>query len=418
MSKLNINRNIFLEREELLRWQKFMLESPVNKTFLSNTVEWGIIDTSGELATPNDFKIEEGTNSGTVKIDNLSRALQNEGLIIEQKAIDNIEIPNDGNYYWLKIGHQFSNLEQGTISININGEITGSNTVFTDILRGQSTEVPVKVKLISTNNIGIYDVVDVISDTSAILEGESFVAESGIKFYVIGSTPLGDTVTSQQQEGLYYYDSCLITQVEETVSETEPAGKVQDKEFWIARVVNNSGTITIEDKRTEYWEYFIRGVSDKLDRNNNLSDLTNVGNARDALDVYSTSQIDNFLNLTEVGWTAMNDGVAVESGGFDVKFSRIGKQCTITGKFTTKNGAAVGSIIASIPWSTVEGSDDVSVQLSNKIYCQVTTVDTAEINRGMGFYVEERGASDDLQIKVLENVDATDILFTVTFNLV
>ena len=46
MSKVDFHRNTFLEIEELNRFQKFMVESNVNKTFLSNTINWGIIDTS------------------------------------------------------------------------------------------------------------------------------------------------------------------------------------------------------------------------------------------------------------------------------------------------------------------------------------------------------------------------------------
>lgn len=421
MSKINLNRNLFLEREEILRFQKFMLESAVNKTFLSNTTNWGIIDTSGG-SSPNDFKVEAGSTSGTVKISNLSRALQNEGLLIEQKAFDNLAIPNDSSYYWLKIGHTYSKLEEGTISISSQGVVTGVGTKFTEVLRGQSTEVPVKIKLVSTNNIAIYEIVDVVDDLNLVLQGESFVAENGISYYVIGSTPLGVTITTEQQEGLYDYDSCLITQVSETVEDTEPAGLVNGEEFWIARVINNSGTVTIEDKRTGYyWEYYIRGVSDKLDKDENLNDLPNKTTARANLNVYSQIEVDNLLNLTEVGWTTMDRGeTAADASGYDIKFSRIGKLCTITGKFTTISGAAAGAIVASIPWSTVAGSEDVIVNLTNNVYIQSSTVDDAASgkNRGMGFYVAARGESDDLQLKVLENVDSTDILFTITFNLI
>mgnify|MGYP000869455518 FL=1 len=297
MSKLNINRNIFLEREELLRWQKFMLESPVNKTFLANTLKWGIIDTSGGGIVL-DFKVEAGTNPGTVKISNLSRALTSDGLIIEQSVIDNVVITAYSNYYWLKIAHKYSNLEDGVCSITSDGQVTGVNTIFTDVLRGQSLETPVKIKFSnSVNNTGIYEVVDVVNDTNLVLSGNSFTAESGLKYFVVGCTPIGETITSEQQLGLYFYDSCNLTQVLETTLNTAPAGKVQDKEFWIARVINNGGIVTIEDKRTEYWEYYIKGVSDKLTKTENLNDLSDKPTARTNLDVYSKEEVDSLLSV-------------------------------------------------------------------------------------------------------------------------
>lgn len=303
MSKLNINRNLFLEREELLRFQEFMLESSVNQTFLANTINWGIIDTSGGT-TPNDFKIETGSTSGTVKIANLSRALTESGLLIKQPAIDNIAITDDSNYYWIKIGHTYSNLESGTCSITVDGQVSGSGTAFTDVLRGQSTEVPVKIKFYNAvNNTGIYEVVQVVDDENIILQGTDFTAESNLTYFVVGSTPVGETITSQQQEGLYFYDSCIISIVAETVSDTEPAGKIANEEFWLARIINNSGTVTIEDKRDEYWEYYIRGVSDKLTKSNNLSDVDSSSVSRTNLDVYSKGETDDQItNALAVGF--------------------------------------------------------------------------------------------------------------------
>jgi hypothetical protein len=383
MSKLNINRNIFLEREELLRWQKFMLESPVNKTFLANTSAWGIIDTSGG-GTVLDFKVEAGTNPGTVKIYNLSRALISSGLMIEQSAIDNVAIPNDGNYYWLKIGHQYSNIEEGVCSITSDGQVTGVNTIFTDVLRGQSLETPVKIKFSnSINNTGIYEVVDVVNDTNLILSGNSFTAESGLKYFVVGCTPIGETITSEQQLGLYFYDSCNLTQVLETTLDTTPSGKVQDSEFWIARVINNSGTVTIVDKRTEYWEYYIKGVSDKLTKTNNLSDLTDLAEARNNLDVYSKEEVDVLVSTDTVGWTSMNRAAAAQNTGFDLKVCRVGKTISISGRF--KPAANVNGVdIATLSLSTIaEG-----LSLNNRIWSQSNEVSGGSTNYGITFYVE------------------------------
>lgn len=418
MSKLNINRNIFLEREELLRWQEFLINSNVNQVFLKNTLTWGIIDTSGGT-TPLDFKVEVGTTSGTVKISSESKALTESGLLISQSVVDNVAIPADGSFYWLKIGHKYTNLEVGTCNIAVDGQVAGSGTKFLDVIRGQITEVPVKIIFPdSVINTSVYEVVSAVDNENLILSSTNLLAESGQKYAVIGSTPLGDTVTNSQKEGLYQYDSCEITQVLETIFDTEPAGKVSNEEFWIARVTNNSGAITIEDKRTEYWTYFIRGVNDKLDRNLNLSDLQDVTVARNSLSVYSKSEVDNLLNLTEVGWTSMVRGSAAQEAAFDIKISRIGRTCTITGKFLTVDGTPIDSIVASIPLLTLAGSSETNINLSSNIYWQGTTVDTTDKNRGIAFKIPPFGSSSDLQLKVLESVQSCQVAFTISFNLI
>lgn len=363
MSKVDFHRNTFLEIEELNRFQKFMVESNVNKTFLSNTINWGIIDTSGGTSS-NDFKVEAGTNSGTVKIANLSRALQKNGLLIEQQPIDGIAITNDSTWYWLKIGHTYTHLEEGSCSISVNGSVVGLNTKFTEVLRGVSSKVPVKVMFTSVNNTGIYDVVNVIDDLNIIIQGDAFVAESGVTYRVLGSTPLGETVTSEQQTGLYSYDSCIITKVAETVSDTPPAGLVEDEEFWIARVSNTAGTVTIQDKReytvgttfySQYWEYYIRGVSDKLDKYNNLSDVVDKQAARWNLgDLLTRKEIESLVNVDETQWLTMSLGSKIKDGSI-FKIKRQGKLVNIVATFRIRSSEIPldGDILAQISYSSI-----------------------------------------------------------------
>ena len=182
---------------------------------------------------------------------------------------------------------------------------------------------------------------------------------------------------------MYFYDSCNLTQVLETTLNTEPAGKVQDSEFWIARVVNNGGTVTIEDKRAEYWEYYIKGVSDKLTKTNNLSDLTDVAEARNNLDVYSKEEVDVLVSTDTVGWTSMNRANAAQNTGFDLKACRVGKTISISGRF--KPAANVnGSDIATLSLSTI--ADGLS--LTNRIWSQSNEISGGSTNYGITFYVE------------------------------
>lgn len=279
MSKLNINRKLFLEQEELVKFQEFIADSPSENAIIGNTNSWGILRT--DFTSDTDFKVELGSNAGTIKIAKAeNKALTAEGNRILQKAVDNIQITNDDSWYWVRISHEFNNQEPGTVNININGEVSGDNTQFISVLRGQSTKVPTKVRFVKedgspANNSAFYEVVDVIDNQNCILSSAvDFSAESDLKMVVLGTTPIGEALSASQEEGLYKYDSCKLELVPEVVTDTPPTnGYAEDLTFYIARVKNNGGTVTIEDKRTEYWEFNIVGLTDKLSTFNNLSDL-------------------------------------------------------------------------------------------------------------------------------------------------
>ena len=409
MSKLNINRNLFLEREELLRWQKFMLESPVNRTFLVNTLTWGIVDTGGGAAST-DFLLAAGTSAGTVKMVKASVALTSTGNLIDKEAFDNLAVTADSNWYWIKIAHQYSNLEDGTIVINTEGELTGTGTKFTEVLRGQSTDVPVKIKLISNNNQSIYEVVDVIDDENAILMGDTFAAETGLKYYVVGSTPLGETITSEQEEGLYLYDDCLITFVQETVLDTAPAGLVANEEFWVARVKNTAGTVTVQDKRTQFWEYYIKGVSDKLSKDENLGDLDDAVVARDNLNVYSKEEVEALLNVDSTTWLTLSRGGAASATNYSIKLKRVGKLCICQGTFLATSGASVvGATVASIAESLVGGT------ISTPIYFSSLGYIAGDDNKGLKMSLRASGGTLSILIDDLSAPANTEYRFNFSF---
>ena len=289
MSQLNFSRNLFLEKEELERFQLFLQEGVANKLFLRNTSTWGIVD--DRSLSGGSFLIEAGINPGTVKISADSYAVNNLSQLIVQKAIDNIDVPADGLYYWMKISRKVSKFEEGTVTVDLNGTLTGTGTLFTDVLRGSATlQVPTKIKFYKAGgavNSDIYEVVNVGNDDTALLTG-SFTPEGGLKYIVIGTYTLGETLTVTQEEGLYDYDATDIEYIVETVVDTEPVGKDPNVEFYVARVVNHAGVVTIVDKRTEYWTFYLEGA---LLAANNLSELTDIVIAAANLGVYTQTQI-------------------------------------------------------------------------------------------------------------------------------
>lgn len=391
MSKLNITRNIFLEKEELNRFQEFLINDTIASIFLDNTTKWGVVRTVFGSPSP-DFLIEVGTNLGTIKIAQLSKAVDSDRLLINQKPIDNISVPT-GGYYWVKISHKYDNVEVGECSINTSGQVTGVNTKFSEVLRGHSTETPVKIKFYKESgllNAGVYEVLSLDTstpDTLMLLTGTSFQAESGLKYVVIGSTPVYEVVTDEQKNGLYFYDSCNIELIaEETAGEPPVTGYIENKQFYIARVLNTGGTVTIEDKRTEFWSFNIEGMSDKLDKNLNLSDLTDPSAARANLGVFSSDEVNALFY--DSGWKDMSRGGAAAATPFSIKIRRVGKTCIVQGRFkTASTSPVVGDLIARIPYTSIanSGAGETVQLVTYPVYfgCGSELDSSHDVNRGL-----------------------------------
>ena len=323
MSELNFTRKIFLEREEISRFQEFLLDDVAHNTVIGNTTDYGIIRTE---FTGNDtnFLVSNGTSAGSIQIAKArSQAVNIDGNLIRLEATDNIAVTADSNYYWVRISYQERRYELGTVSVSNNGQLTGIGTTFTDVLRGQATDVPVRIKFENidgttpTNN-GTYEVVNVVDNTNAILTSVTgFTTETNLRYVVIGTTPIGELVSTEQLTGLYKYDSCLVELIQETTVNTPPAlpANGTNRFFYVARVINNGTTVTIEDRRTNYWNFNTPGLDGKLTITQNLSDVADVPTARDSLSVYSRSEVDNIITTQR---TQIDTSIATRAAQTDV----------------------------------------------------------------------------------------------------
>jgi hypothetical protein len=269
MSKINISRNVFLEKEELTNMLSFFATAPLMKAVLQASYSFGMVTNDPSKINPNTinkptdednlvdpFKVETGTNSGTIKI-LPGMALTSQGNFIDINVEDNIAVPNDSNFYWVKIGYQTRNYEKGYVSVNSQGVVSGSVN-FSGKVRGQSSSTPVSIRFekqdgsVPINN-GVYQIVNVIDNQNLLLTSAStFVAESNLRVIVLGTLPLGGVLTSEQRNGLYTYDDYVISLVPE-VSVSTPPEKEAD-EYYIARVQNSGGTVSVSNEvKSEYW---------------------------------------------------------------------------------------------------------------------------------------------------------------------
>lgn len=254
MSGLNIQNDLFLGLQELKRQSKFHKEDGYIRLFRSIINSFGVVRVDPDTSFDN-FKVEGGTNSGTIKIAIDSYAVDDDIDIIFQKAIDNVAVIDDSNWYWARITYEEDNLEEGTVDIAVDGSLTGTGTTFTDILRGQSN-YPVKINFPgSAANTGDYQVVSILSDTQAILSGTTgFTSENGLDYKVVGSFTPGINPSGDDRLP-YFYDSCNLELILETVSDVPPT-KTAGKQFHLSRVRNIGGSMTIQDKRIEFLSTF------------------------------------------------------------------------------------------------------------------------------------------------------------------
>lgn len=267
MSKLNFNRNIFLEREELNNFQSFLASNMLLQAILQASYSFGVVTndpskinagttTQGIADLVDPFVVELGTVKGTIKV-LPGIAITSQGQFISVNIEDNIVVPDDGMYYWVKISYTTRNFEPGFVSINTKGVVSGT-TNFSGKVRGQSTSTPTYIRFVKEDgsiplNNGNYQVVNVIDNQNLLLtSATTFVAESNLRPIILGTLPVGGTFSQDQLNGLYTYDYYTISLIQEQSVNTPPDKEVD--QFYLSRVINNGGSIVVDNsKKTEYW---------------------------------------------------------------------------------------------------------------------------------------------------------------------
>lgn len=268
MSQINVNRNTFLEKEEVMNMQSFLQNSLLGKILIAGSYTFGIVTNNPKKFDPdfvtNDdfidnkvFEVEVGTQGGTIKI-LPGMAVNALGQVINLTSIyDNLTVPSDSVYYWLKVGYSTKNYENGLVSINQKGVVTGT-VDFSGKVRGQSGKTPVAIRFMKDDgsqplNNGVYEIVNVIDNKNLVLTSESdFVVESNLQVIILGTIPLGKVFTDKQLEGLYTYDYYTFSLVQEVTLEQPPIKS--SNEFYLARVRNNGGTVSVDNTvKSEFW---------------------------------------------------------------------------------------------------------------------------------------------------------------------
>lgn len=240
MGKLKISSNLFLEVVELERFRKF-IEDDGYKVFVKYlTKSFGIAQNSDNTL----FKVSVKSGSSNTITVNAGVAFDSDLNIIFLKEDKEIQVENTGVKKWVVLSYASTNDEEGTVSISNQGVLSGNGTKFTNVLRGQPN-FPTKITFTSSKNTTEYEVVEINSDTEAVLSG-SFTAENNLKYQVVGTFTPGFQPDDDEKK-IYEYDSCEIEVVE---SEDEPT--LTDGQFLLASIDFSSDVMSVVDERSSY----------------------------------------------------------------------------------------------------------------------------------------------------------------------
>lgn len=237
---VNINPNLYLGSHEIRRAFRSLKEEGYQKLFAAFVQSFGVA-----FVTPNSLNVVQGSAGArwlTVKAGLAVDASLNT-ITLSSDVENAIQFPNAPGTYFLVMKHKLRNTEVGTVNIATDGSITGTNTKFTEVLRGAPLN-QVKVRFPdSSSNVNDYPVLEVIDDTNAILNSATVLtSESNAKYAVVGCFTPGTSIPSANKL-IYSYDDYefALTNVNITPNYV----------FKLAQVTWDGAILTIVDKRLD-----------------------------------------------------------------------------------------------------------------------------------------------------------------------
>ena len=276
MSNIKVSRNVFLEKEELNRFIKFINDDSV-KALIGNSIRSGGIVPDSGVDLGADFKLEIGSDYKHIKIAKTSTAYDTLGkrIYYEYQSNTDIAVPfttSSTKDTWVSLEYATTAIEKGVVGLASNGALTGIDTLFTDVFRGVSTLVPNKIRIYSRAKVatggtgysytlvGTYEVVQVIDDTSIIINSTTALSAGDYVFSVVGAFSPG-TYDDSREEEIYEYDNFNLI-----FSDTDPTSSLTANQYILAKVtIDDSGTSqTITDLRTDVFSLIDPTLIDRI----------------------------------------------------------------------------------------------------------------------------------------------------------
>lgn len=309
--ELNFKNHLFLGTEELDHFKDSLKSNGYERLFKQSIISYGV----SKLPTDTNFnalKVISGTTNGQLTV--------KAGMAIDSN-IDAIELPTDQvdvlttagdsvtRYVILK--YNSSNTVKGTVNITATGQVTGTGTEFTKVLRGMPN-FPTVVSFNASANTAEYSVASVTNDTNMQLNvvAGSLTAETNKTMSIVGTFTPSVSIPAASK---YPMQRDLWTLTLETTNTANGTTS-----FALASVNNNGTTTVINDLRSS--NIFSLGagtvVSSALSTTNKCIGVTGVryGGLK--------SPKDKNVMIVEWGWFAKNA---------DWSFNATSNKITITG---------------------------------------------------------------------------------------
>jgi hypothetical protein len=299
MSRFKFAPEQFLGLQELNRFQSFLTEG-YRRSIVDGTGSFGIIKSSLDVSFDN-FRLTAISNT-TLSIATTSYAVDKDGLVVTCDPFT-FTLPNANTWYWIFVSHEYSATEKGTVSIDAQGNVTGTGTKFLETVRGQPNFATSITFINSQTNLQTYQIIEVIDNENMLISGETFV-ETDLQYSVIGTFTPG-TIQSTQDKYPFQYDSCAIDIVQELTLNTYPIAK-DDKKFAIARVMFNGTSLIIEDKRVQIWTD--KGVAVLTELPNEQSEVVGVDSV-----CWDSNASSGDQNIITVSWGITSYNFIIQS---------------------------------------------------------------------------------------------------------
>lgn len=269
MSKLKITENLFLEKQELNRLIYFLQDEGAEKYDKLLINSYGIIPESN---SDMGFGFNVTTSATADSIDVAPGiAIDNDLNHITGSGETTVLPQSPSDYYFIKIKYGVKNTEKGTVGVDANGNMVGTGTEFTKVLRGQPN-FPTKIRIWDgTAWTTSFEVLQIVDDLNVILQGDFTGATYSAKKYGVVGSFSPDFTPNEDQSLIYEYDSVTYSAETSAVSDPPPALDT-NKEFYIAICQNIGGAVSVIDIRDKYKfslnPMFADGDYHKLDRIN------------------------------------------------------------------------------------------------------------------------------------------------------
>lgn len=393
MSFVKTPTNLFLEKLELTRLREFLEDEGFKKHFRLNFTG-GLVKSREDILFLNG-KVEQDIDSNnllTIKI-NPILAINNSGDILESKSIQKFTIPSINTWYWVKISHTYSNIEEGIFSIDRFGNLTGEGSNFLTILR-QLPNFPTKIRFKNSQyNTQEYQILEVIDDTNAKLNGTSFTEESDLELSIVGTFTPG-IIIPEVDKYPFNFDSVNIELIPESELNTPPS-YIEGENFFLSRLRILDNQLIIQDKRTK----FIRNsfLQSSLRNSNSLIGVESVRN--------TNTNTTNINNIVDIAWCMRSSNWAIDSSK----------------NIVTIFGSSLGGRYKSILDFTDGDFNNWRLYTSNGQYCRISSsvkkgnainllvdildVDNYSENGGLTFLEQELLITPDADFIELKFVD-------------